>query len=244
MTSVPYDLQKLLRLATTESHEQSDVLDLAKSLNRRSNLWTEVGFREEFEDVLTPIAILSADIFATSRPVIKREVATPVLSASSVILSYMITTVTETNIKKFLNPLSALCTGSQSLDSKEKSEAIEALKEAKIFPPGFVLEQGTSAQQRPPKPPSLPYTSMPSFDSNENQDVINRPQTDLTSSILVQLQSPYEQTARLDASSSSQLDDDFHLLSNKCANHLRNLEAGNRLTDICLRLVSFWVFFP
>ena len=36
MTTVPYDLQKLLRLATTESHEQSDVLDLAKALNRRS----------------------------------------------------------------------------------------------------------------------------------------------------------------------------------------------------------------
>ena len=36
MTTVPYDLQKLLRLATTESHEQSDVLDLAKALHRRS----------------------------------------------------------------------------------------------------------------------------------------------------------------------------------------------------------------
>jgi hypothetical protein len=79
---------------------------------------------------------LSADIFATSRSVIKREAATPVLSASSVILSYMITTVSETNIKKFLNPLSALCTGSQSLDSKEKNAAVEALKEAKVFPPG------------------------------------------------------------------------------------------------------------
>ena len=42
------------------------------------------------------------------------------------------------NIKKFLNPLSALCTGSQSLDSKEKNEAIEALKEAKIYPPGML----------------------------------------------------------------------------------------------------------
>ena len=79
---------------------------------------------------------MSADIFATSRSVIKREAATPVLSASSVILSYMITTVSETNIKKFLNPLSALCTGSQSLDSKEKNVAVEALKEAKVFPPG------------------------------------------------------------------------------------------------------------
>ena len=48
----------------------------------------------------------------------------------------MITTVSETNIKKFLNPLSALCTGSQSLDSKEKNSAVEALKEAKVFPPG------------------------------------------------------------------------------------------------------------
>ena len=48
----------------------------------------------------------------------------------------MITTVSETNIKKFLNPLSALCTGSQSLDSKEKNAAVEALKEAKVFPPG------------------------------------------------------------------------------------------------------------
>jgi hypothetical protein len=95
MTSVPYDLQKLLRLAATESHEQSDVLDLAKAIHRRSSLWTEAGFREEFEDVLTPIAIISADIFATSRAVIKREVATPVLSASSVILSYIITTVSE-----------------------------------------------------------------------------------------------------------------------------------------------------
>ena len=100
------------------------------------SLFNEAGFREEFENVLTPIAILSADIFATSRSVIKREAATPVLSASSVILSYMITTVSETNIKKFLNPLSALCTGSQSLDSKEKNAAVEALKEAKVFPPG------------------------------------------------------------------------------------------------------------
>ena len=71
--------------------------------------------------------------------VIKREAATPVLSASSVILSYMITTVSETNIKKFLNPLSALCTGSQSLDSKEKNAAVEALKEAKVFPPGTTM---------------------------------------------------------------------------------------------------------
>ena len=100
------------------------------------SLFNEAGFREEFENVLTPIAILSADIFATSRSVIKREAATPVLSASSVILSYMITTVSETNIKKFLNPLSALSTGSQSLDSKEKNVAVEALKEAKVFPPG------------------------------------------------------------------------------------------------------------
>ena len=136
MTSVPYDLQKLLRLAATEGHEQSDVLDLAKAIHRRSSLWTEAGFREEFEDILTPIAILSADIFATSRAVVKREVATPVLSASSVILSYIITTVSEKNIKKFLSPLSALCTGSQSLDFKEKNEALEALKDAKIFPPG------------------------------------------------------------------------------------------------------------
>ena len=82
---------------------------------------------------------MSADIFATSRSVIKREAATPVLSASSVILSYMITTVSETNIKKFLNPLSALCTGSQSLDSKEKNSAVEALKEAKVFPPGTTM---------------------------------------------------------------------------------------------------------
>ena len=128
------------------------------------------------------------------------------------------------------------CTVTVSMEQGQAKVAIEALKEAKIFPPGFVLEQGT-AQQRPPKPPSLPYASMPSFDSNENQDVINRPQTDLTSSILVQLRSPYEQTARLDTSSSSHLDDDFHLLSNKSANHLRSLEAGNRLTDICLRFV-------
>ena len=103
------------------------------------SLFNEAGFREEFENVLTPIAILSADIFATSRSVIKREAATPVLSASSVILSYMITTVSETNIKKFLNPLSALCTGSQSLDSKEKNAAVEALKEAKVFPPGNLV---------------------------------------------------------------------------------------------------------
>ena len=103
------------------------------------SLFNEAGFREEFENVLTPIAILSADIFATSRSVIKREAATPVLSASSVILSYMITTVSETNIKKFLNPLSALCTGSQSLDSKEKNSAVEALKEAKVFPPGNLV---------------------------------------------------------------------------------------------------------
>ena len=106
------------------------------SINIFFSLFNEAGFREEFENVLTPIAILSADIFATSRSVIKREAATPVLSASSVILSYMITTVSETNIKKFLNPLSALCTGSQSLDSKEKNVAVEALKEAKVFPPG------------------------------------------------------------------------------------------------------------
>ena len=106
------------------------------SINIFFSLFNEAGFREEFENVLTPIAILSADIFATSRSVIKREAATPVLSASSVILSYMITTVSETNIKKFLNPLSALCTGSQSLDSKEKNAAVEALKEAKVFPPG------------------------------------------------------------------------------------------------------------
>ena len=99
------------------------------------------------------------------------------------------------------------------------------------------MEPGV-AQQRPPKPPSLPYASMPSFDSNENQDVINRPQTDLTSSILVQLQSPYEQTTRLDTSSPSHLDDDFHLLSNKSTNHLRSLEAGDKLTDICLRFVG------
>ena len=99
------------------------------------------------------------------------------------------------------------------------------------------MEPGV-AQQRPPKPPSLPYASMPSFDSNENQDVINRPQTDLTSSILVQLQSPYEQTTRLDTSSPSHLDDDFHLLSNKSTTHLRSLEAGDKLTDICLRFVG------
>ena len=105
------------------------------------------------------------------------------------------------------------------------------------------MEPGV-AQQRPPKPPSLPYASMPSFDSNENQDVINRPQTDLTSSILVQLQSPYEQTTRLDTSSPSHLDDDFHLLSNKSTNHLRSLEAGDKLTDICLRFVSLIIKLP
>ena len=102
------------------------------------------------------------------------------------------------------------------------------------------MEPGV-AQQRPPKPP---YASMPSFDSNENQDVINRPQTDLTSSILVQLQSPYEQTTRLDTSSPSHLDDDFHLLSNKSTNHLRSLEAGDKLTDICLRFVSLIIKLP
>ena len=89
----------------------------------------------------------------------------------------------------------------------------------------------------------MPYASMPSFDPNENQDVINRPQTDLTSSILVQLQSPYEQTTRLETSSPSHLDDDFHLLSNKSTNHLRSLEAGDKLTDICLRFVFFFLFF-
>ena len=131
-----YDLQKLVRLASAESHEQGEILELAKAIHRRPSLWSEAGFREEFEEVLTPIAVLAADIFATSRSVIKREATAPVLSASSIILSYMISTASVVNIKKFLNPLSALCTGSSSLEVKEKNEAIEGLKQIKTFPPG------------------------------------------------------------------------------------------------------------
>ena len=110
----------------------------------------------------------------------------------------MIASISESNVKKFLNPLSSLAIGSPSLDSKEKNEAIETLKEAKTFPPGFHLELGQVGQQRPPKPP-MPFSlqQQQNFDSNENnQDVINRPQTDLTSALLVQLRSPYDQSKK------------------------------------------------
>ena len=98
---------------------------------------------------------------------------------------------------------------------------------------GFTLETGSLSVQKPPKPPSLPYAALSSFDSNENQDIINRPQTDLTSSILVQLRSPYEQSS---SSAKVDLEDDFHLFSTKNINFLRSLEAGDKLTDICLNL--------
>ena len=226
--SVPYDLQRLLRLANSESHDSCEILELAKAINRRSNLWSDSGFSEEFGAILTPIAILSSDIFATSRTTIKKENSQCLQSASSLILTFMVSSITESNVKKFLNPLSSLCTGSPSLDSSEKTEAIEILNGAKdVLPPGFVLDQGN---QKPPKPP-MPLSLQNIQDgSNENQDGINRPQTDLTSSLLRQLRSPYESKA------DHSIEDDFHTFTTKNINHLRAMNTGEILTDICLKL--------
>ena len=223
--SVPYDLQRLLRLANSESHDSCEILELAKAINRRSNLWSDPGFSEEFGAILTPIAILSSDIFATSRTTIKKENSQCLQSASSLILTFMVSSITESNVKKFLNPLSSLCTGSPSLDSSEKTEAIEILNGAKdVLPPGFVLD----SNQKPPKPP-MPL-SLQSVQDQENQDGINRPQTDLTSSLLRQLRSPYESKA------DHTVEDDFHAFTTKNINHLRALDTGEILTDICLKL--------
>ena len=109
--SIPYDLQRLLRLANCDSHDSGEVLELAKAINRRANLWSDSGFSEEFGAILTPIAILSSEIFATSRTVIKKENSPCLQSASYSILTYMVSNITENSVKKFLNPLSALCTG-------------------------------------------------------------------------------------------------------------------------------------
>ena len=223
--SVPYDLQRLIRLANSESHDSTEVLELAKAINRRASLWNDSGFRQEFEVTLTPIAILSSDIFATSRTSIKKENSQCLQNASSLILTYMISSITETSVKKFLNPLSSLCTGSPSLDSSEKNENLEILSEAKILPPGFVQLEHV-ANQKPPKPP-MPL-ALQSIDGNENPDAINRPQTDLTSTLLNQLRSPYEQK--------SEVEDDFHAFTTKNINHLRSLETGEILTNICLKL--------
>ncbi len=187
--SQPYDLQRLTRLSLAESPDPAEVLDLAKALERRSNLWKEPGFAQDFSHILTPVAVLSSEIFAlSSRSVIKRDLAAPILSASALLLDYILNTATEKSLKSFLNPLAALCTGSPSLESREKSEAIEAVREAKILPPGFAYDLGFNANENS-------ASSASAFDSNENQDVINRPQTDLTAAILVQLRSPYEQSS-------------------------------------------------
>ena len=111
--SIPYDLQRLLRLANSDSHDSGEVLELAKAINRRANLWSDSGFNEEFGAILTPIAILSSEIFATSRTVIKKENSPCLQSASYSILTYMVSNITENSVKKFLNPLSALCTGNK-----------------------------------------------------------------------------------------------------------------------------------
>lgn len=221
-----YDLQRLIRLSTTDSisSQQSEILELAKALTRQSSLWTKEGFDLEFSEICAPIASLASDVFASSfrQSVIKREASVPILSASSVILSYILNSVNASNVKKLLNPLTSLCTGSSTLDSNDKNEAIEILKNSTIFPPGFFLDE----KGRPPKPAAPNFAN----DNNENQDS-NRPQTDLTSSILVQLRSPYESKA-----DSSAYDTDFHAFSNKNVTHLRALNAGEKLTQICFHL--------
>ena len=117
--------------------------------------------------------------------------------------------------------------GSPSLDSSEKTDAIEVLNGAKeALPPGFVLDQ---VNQKPPKPP-MPLSLQSVQDNSENQDGINRPQTDLTSSLLNQLRSPYDQK------SDQSVEDDFHSFTTKNINHLRALETGEILTNICLKL--------
>ena len=88
-------------------------------------------------------------------------------------------------------------------------------------------------------PFSLQQQQQSSFDSNENQDVINRPQTDLTSALLVQLRSPYEQSMIKHGSEpqgSYDQDQDFHVFSSKNINHMRGLNAGDHLTNLCLNL--------
>ena len=68
MTTVPYDLQKLLRLATSESHEQSDVLDLAKALNRRSR----------YEEKMCEKLFLSEQLVIRLFAFLKKKVISPI----------------------------------------------------------------------------------------------------------------------------------------------------------------------
>ena len=76
----------------------------------------------------------------------------------------------------------------------------------------------------------MPLSLQSVQDNSENQDGINRPQTDLTSSLLNQLRSPYDQK------SDQSVEDDFHSFTTKNINHLRALETGEILTNICLKL--------
>ena len=66
----------------------------------------------------------------------------------------------------------------------------------------------------------------------------NRPQTDLTSSLLQQLKSPLE--AKNEASSS--VDDDLHSFTNKNILHLRTMDASDQLIKICLNLPELGKF--
>ena len=136
----PYELNRLVRLASTDDNPDSnEVIELSKAILRRSCLWTEPGFYHEFKDVLSPVSILAAEILASHRSSISREESATISSASLVILTYMVSNVNEENVRLFLNPMSALCTSSPTLDSKEKTEAVETLKAATAFPPGTLL---------------------------------------------------------------------------------------------------------
>ena len=237
--NAPYELHRLVKSVTTDLCDPVESAELAKAIIKSTDIWTSQAQDEGHQDLLVAIASLAAEVLAASHSSVSKEALSNLSAASKLILTFISNNLkTQENVRKFSLPLNALCTGSPSLHLKEKNKLIEVIQNATSFPNGFVLEKpATSTSERPPKPPLPMAIQMQAAEIGEGGHD-NRPQTDLTSSLLQQLKSPLE--AKNEASSS--VDDDLHSFTNKNILHLRTMDASDQLIKICLNLPELGKF--
>ena len=152
-TFAPYELRRLVKLATSDICDPIESFELSKALIKTSQHWTEKDGAsiQNYKEILVAIASLSSEVLASSQSSVSKETAASISSASKLILTFMIDNLNHENVKKFSLPLTALCTGSPSLNLKEKTKIIEVIQDTPCFPQGFVLDRSIS--ERPPKPP-------------------------------------------------------------------------------------------
>ena len=240
--NAPYELHRLVKSVTNDICDPVESTELAKAIIKSSDIWTSQAQDEGgHQDLLVAIASLAAEVLAASHSTVSKEALSSLCAASKLILTFISNNLkTQENVRKFSLPLNALCTGSPSLHLKEKNKLIEVIQNADSFPNGFVLEKpATTTSERPPKPPlPMAIQIQAAAEIGESGGHDNRPQTDLTSSLLQQLKSPLE--AKNEASSS--VDDDLHSFTNKNILHLRTMNASDQLIKICLNLPELGKF--